>query len=335
MKAPGQIDRTDTAAARSALRALALERAGLSALETAFACNANDLATRFAGAVGLIGAAPGRVIVTGIGKSGHVARKLAATFASTGTPAHFVHPSEASHGDLGMIRSGDVILALSWSGETAELADIVTYSRRFGVSLIAMTAHGDSHLCRAADLGLVLPRAEEACPEGLAPTTSAIMQAALGDALAVALFEAKGFTSADFSRLHPGGRLGAKLTFVREVMHGGQRLPLVAQGTGMGTAIVEMSTKGFGCVGVLDAAGKLAGIITDGDLRRHMDDKLLQMAVDAVMTKTPLTIGQDVLAGEAMQILNARCITALFILDSQGRPCGLVHMHDLLRIGAA
>jgi arabinose-5-phosphate isomerase len=335
MKAPGQIDRTDGAAARCGLRALALEHAGLAALEAAFACNANDLAMRFADAVEVIGAAAGCVIVTGIGKSGHVARKLAATFASTGTPAHFVHPSEASHGDLGMIRSGDVILALSWSGETAELADIVTFSRRFGVSLIAMTGHGDSHLCRAADLGLVLPRAEEACPEGLAPTTSAIMQAALGDALAVALFEAKGFTSADFGRWHPGGRLGGKLTFVRDVMHCGERLPLVAQGTGMGAAIVEMSAKGFGCVGVLDSAGKLAGIITDGDLRRHMGDDLLRMVVDEVMTKTPMTIGRDVLAGEAVQILNARRITALFILDGHGRPCGLVHMHDLLRIGAA
>ena len=344
MKAPGKPPNeivasngaaADGAAIRSALRALALERAGLAALEAAVACNADDLATRFSAAVELIGAASGRVIVTGIGKSGHVARKLAATFASTGTPAHFVHPSEASHGDLGMIRAGDVILALSWSGETAELADIVTYSRRFGVALVAISGHGDSHLCRMADIGLVLPRAEEACPAGIAPTTSALMQAALGDALAVALFEAKGFSSADFSRLHPGGRLGAKLTFVRDVMHRGERLPLVAIDAGMGAAIVEMSAKGFGCVGILDASGKLAGIITDGDLRRHMDDDLLRVAIAAVMTKTPLTIGPDVLAGEAVQILNTRRVTALFVVEGQGRPCGLVHMHDLLRIGVA
>ncbi|MGP0059844.1 MAG: SIS domain-containing protein [Beijerinckiaceae bacterium] len=333
MIAPGQFPTSDTAATRSALRTLALEHAGLAALEAAFACNANDLAARFSAAVDLIGAASGRVIITGIGKSGHVARKLAATFASTGTPAYFVHPSEASHGDLGMIQSGDVILALSWSGETAELADIITYSRRFGVALIGVTGNGESHLCRAADFGLVLPRAEEACPEGLAPTTSAIMQAALGDALAIALIEAKGFSASDFSRLHPGGRLGAKLTFVRDLMHRGERLPLVALDAGMGAAIVEISAQGFGCVGVQDAAGKLAGIITDGDLRRNMHDDLLRMPVAHVMTKTPLTIGPKVLAGEALQILNSRKITALFVVDEYGQPCGLVHMHDLLRLG--
>jgi arabinose-5-phosphate isomerase len=335
MIAPGQSPASDTAATRSALRTLRLEHTGLAALEAALTCNANDLAARFSAAVGLIGAASGRLIVTGIGKSGHVARRLAATFASTGTPAYFVHPSEASHGDLGMIQSGDVILALSWSGETAELADIITYSRRFEVMLIGMTGNGDSHLCRTADLGLVLPRAEEACPEGLAPTTSALMLAALGDALAVALIDAKGFSASDFSRLHPGGRLGAKLTFVRDLMHSGARLPLVAIDAGMGAAIVAMSAQGFGCVGVQDSSGKLAGIITDGDLRRKMHDDLLRMPVADVMTKTPVTIGPNVLAGEALQILNTRKITALFVVDAICRPCGLVHMHDLLRLGVA
>ena len=334
MAAPRQSDTSDVTQVRSALRTLGLERAGLAALEAAFACNAQQLAEQFCAAVALIGKASGRVIVTGIGKSGHVGRKLAATFAATGTSAHFVHPSEASHGDLGMIRSDDVILALSWSGETAELADIISYSRRFDVALIALTGNGDSHLCRAADIGLVLPRADEACPEGLAPTTSAIMQSALGDALAIATLEAKGFSGADFGRLHPGGRLGAKLTFVRDLMHSGALLPLVAGQARMSEAVVEMSAKGFGCVGVFDDAGKLAGIITDGDLRRHMHDDLLRMQACEVMTNMPLTIGADVLAGEALQILNTRRITALFVVDAQGRPCGLIHMHDLLRHGA-
>ena len=325
---------SDTPASLSALRTLGLERSGLAALEVAFRCTAEGLAERFAEAVDLIGRAAGRVIITGIGKSGHVGRKLAATFASTGTSAHFVHPSEASHGDLGMIRPGDVILALSWSGETAELADIISYSRRFGVSLIALTGSPDSHLCRAADIGLVLPRAAEAGPEGLAPTTSAIMQAALGDALAIATLDSKGFTALDFSRLHPGGRLGAKLTFVRDLMHRGAQLPLVGSSALMGAAIVEMSAKGFGCVGVQDANGRLVGIITDGDLRRHMDDDLLRRPVADVMTRAPSTVTPEILAGEALQLLNLRRITALFVVDAGGRPCGLVHMHDLLRHGA-
>jgi arabinose-5-phosphate isomerase len=343
---PSQNQASDTSATRSALRTLRLERAGLAALEAVFAGHGHDLPVhdlpaRFAAAVDLIARASGRVIVTGMGKSGHVGRRLAATFASMGTPAYFVHPGEASHGDLGMIQQGDVVLALSWSGETAELADIITYARRFGVPLVAITGNSNSHLCRAADLGLVLPQADEACPQGfpqdfphgLAPTTSAIMQAALGDALAVALLEAKGFTASDFGRLHPGGRLGAKLTFVRDLMHQGERLPLVAHDAGMGAAIVEISAKGFGCAGVQDGSGKLVGIITDGDLRRHMSDDLLRLPVAQVMTKTPLTIAADLLAGAALQILNTRKITALFVVDGEGRPDGLVHMHDLLRLG--
>jgi arabinose-5-phosphate isomerase len=285
--------------------------------------------------VALIGAAAGRTIVTGMGKSGHIARKIAATMASTGTPAYFVHPGEASHGDLGMIRSDDVILALSWSGETAELADITTYSRRFNIPLVAITSGAESALGREADVCLCLPKSEEACPNGLAPTTSTTMQLAIGDALAVALLEAKGFTAQDFRRFHPGGKLGARLTFVRDVMHVGDKLPLVAAGALMSEAMVEISAKGFGCVGVLDPMGKLAGIVTDGDLRRHMRPDLMSAKVIDVMTASPKVGAPDLLAVEALQNLNSRKIAALFIVDVDERPIGIVHLHDLLRIGAA
>ena len=315
------------------LRTLELERAGIFELESAL--RGGDLARAFDAAVALVHGATGRLIVTGMGKSGHVARKIAATLASTGTPAYFVHPGEASHGDLGMIRADDVILALSWSGETAELADIITYSRRFRVGLIAMTSGCDSALAREADVKLVLPRAEEACPNGLAPTTSTTMQLALGDALAVALLEARGFTAHDFRVYHPGGKLGAKLTFVRDVMHTGLRLPQVGLGATMGDAVVEISAKGFGCVGVTDEAGRLAGIITDGDLRRHMRPDLMAARAAEIMTMNPRTASPDTLAAEALELLNARKITALFVLDGDGRPCGVVHLHDLLRLGAA
>src|SRR5207248_2160775 len=208
--------------------------------------------------------------------------KIAATFASTGTPAFFVHPSEASHGDLGMVTSDDVIIALSWSGETAELKHLIDYSRRFRIALIAITAAESSSLAQAADVSLLLPRAREACPHNLAPTTSALMQAALGDALAIALLESRGFTAVDFSRLHPGGRLGAMLKFVSSVMHTGKAVPRVPTGTRIADAVVEMSSKGFGCVGIVDAAGLLVGIITDGDLRRHMRPDLLEARVEDV-----------------------------------------------------
>jgi len=286
-------------------------------------------------AVEIISHAAGRTIVTGMGKSGHVARKIAATMASTGTPAYFVHPGEASHGDLGMIRQDDVILALSWSGETAELADIITYSRRFAIPLVAITSGAESALGREADVRLCLPRAEEACPNGLAPTTSTTMQLAIGDALAVALLEAKGFTAQDFRLFHPGGKLGARLTFLRDVMHAGERLPLVREGALMGEAVVEISAKGFGCVGVLDAAGKLAGIVTDGDLRRHMRPDLMSAPVAQVMTRAPQVGAADQLAVEALQTLSSRKIGALFVVDGAGKPVGIVHLHDLLRIGAA
>jgi arabinose-5-phosphate isomerase len=269
-----------------------------------------------------------------MGKSGHVARKVAATFASTGTPAFFVHPSEAGHGDLGMIAPDDVVMALSWSGETAELKHLIDYSRRFRIGLIAITSAAESTLAAAADVALVLPSAREACPHNLAPTTSTLMQAALGDALAIALLECRGFTALDFGKLHPGGRLGAMLKFVGDVMHTGDAIPLMALGTIMADAVVEMSSKGFGCVGITDTNGNLAGIITDGDLRRHMRPNLLEARVDEVMTRSPKTVRPDQLASEALELINSSKITTLLVANA-GKPVGIVHFHDLLRAGIA
>ena len=315
----------------SALRTLATESDGLAALVAAMS---DGLGAPFVAAVETIREARGRVIVTGMGKSGHVARKIAATLASTGTPAFFVHAADASHGDLGMITSDDVMLALSWSGETEELKDLITYSRRFRIALIAITVNAASTLGQAADIVLTLPAASEACPHNLAPTTSSLMQLALGDALAMALLETRGFTALDFGVFHPGGKLGAALKFVRDVMHPGEAMPLIKRGAPMSDAIVEMSAKGFGCVAVTGNDGKLAGVITDGDLRRHMRVDLLQTPVDAVMTASPKTVRPDQLASEALQILNSSKITALMVVES-GRPVGIVHFHDLLRAGVA
>jgi arabinose-5-phosphate isomerase len=315
----------------SALRALETEREGLAALAAAMC---DGLGARFVAAVEAIRQARGRLIVSGMGKSGHIARKIAATLASTGTPAYFVHAADASHGDLGMITSDDVMLVLSWSGETEELRSLIDYSRRFAITLIAVTVSSDSTLGKAADIVLVLPPAREACPHNLTPTTSAVMQLALGDALAIALLESRGFTAIDFGVFHPGGKLGAALKFVRDVMHPGGAVPLIRRGALMSEAIVEMSAKGFGCVAVTDADGKLAGMITDGDLRRHMRDDLLQTPVDKVMTAAPKTIRPDQLASEALQVLNTSKITALIVLENN-RPVGIVHFHDLLRAGVA
>jgi arabinose-5-phosphate isomerase len=315
----------------SALRTLETESGGLAALAAAMA---DGLGTPFAAAVETIQAARGRVIVTGMGKSGHVARKIAATLASTGTPAFFVHAADASHGDLGMITSDDVMMALSWSGETEELKDLITYSRRFRITLIAVTVNAESTLGKAADIVLELPPVREACPHNLAPTTSSLLQLALGDALAIALLESRGFTAVDFGVFHPRGSLGAALKFVRDVMHPGAAVPLIARGAPMSEAIVEMSAKGFGCVAVTEPSGKLAGVITDGDLRRHMRADLLQVPVDAVMTASPKTVRPDQLAGEALQLLNASKITALIVVDADS-PVGIVHFHDLLRAGLA
>jgi len=315
----------------SAVRTLEAEAGGITALSAAIH---DGLGRAFVAAVDLMHDARGRVIVTGMGKSGHVGRKIAATLASTGTPAFFVHPSEASHGDLGVITPDDVIMALSWSGETVELKDLVDYSRRFNIGLIAVTAAADSTLGKAADAVLVLPQAREACPHNLAPTTSTLMQAALGDALAVALLERRGFTALDFGKLHPGGRLGAMLKFVRNLMHTGDAIPLMAAGAPMSEALVEMSAKGFGCVGITDARGSLIGIVTDGDLRRHMRPDLLQVRVEEVMTRSPKTVTPDQLASEALEILNSSKITALIVAEA-GKPTGIIHIHDLLRAGVA
>ena len=319
------------AAIASALRTLEAEGSGVDALIAALR---DGLGRPFASAVDAIRAAQGRVVVTGMGKSGHVARKIASTFASTGTPAFFVHPSEASHGDLGMIAKDDVILALSWSGETAELKNIADYSRRHGIKLIAMTAIADSALAKVADVVLALPQAREACPHNLAPTTSSLMQLALGDALAIALLESHGFTAVDFGLLHPGGKLGTLLKTVGDIMHTGTSMPLAPLGTRMSDAILEMTTKGFGCVGILDGHGLLVGIITDGDLRRHMRDNLLGARVDDVMTRSPKTVRPDQLLSETLDILNSMKVTALFAVEA-GKPTGIIHVHDLLRTGAA
>jgi arabinose-5-phosphate isomerase len=314
-----------------ALRTLEVESGGLAALSAAMKAG---LGPAFTSAIAMIKAARGRVIVSGMGKSGHIGTKIAATLSSTGTPAFFVHPAEASHGDLGMITSGDVIIAISWSGETAELTNLINYSRRFRIGLIAITADAASTLGKAADIPLVLPQVREACPLNAAPTTSSLMQLALGDALAIALLESRGFTALDFRALHPGGRLGAALTFVRDLMHTEAEMPLKPTGTKMSDAIVEMSARGFGCVGITDEVGYLIGIITDGDLRRHMRLDLLDARVEDVMTKGPTTVRPDQLASEALEILNSMKRTVLFVVDG-GRAVGLIHMHDLLRAGAA
>jgi arabinose-5-phosphate isomerase len=318
-------------AVASAVRTLGLEREGLAMLHDALA---GPLASAFAAAVVALAQSKGRVIVTGLGKSGHVGQKIAATFASTGTPAFFVHPTEASHGDLGMITRDDAILALSWSGETSELGNIITFSRRFKVTLIAITSKAASALGKQADVVLELPKAKEACPHGLAPTTSTTMQLALGDALAVALLEAKGFTAHDFKVFHPGGKLGASLKYVADVMHTGERMPLVADDMRVANALVTMTQKSFGCLGVVDGKGRLAGVITDGDLRRHMGSDILDKSTAEIMTKKPKTITPDMLASAALETINASRITALFVVD-KGRPVGIVHVHDLLREGVA
>ena len=314
-----------------AVRTLRMEVAGLIALETELE---GEMGEPFGRACAAIAAAKGRVIVTGMGKSGHIGAKMAATFASPGTPAFFVHPAEASHGDLGTIAADDVIVALSWSGETAELRNIVFYSRRHRVPLIAITSRGDSTLARAADVALILPRVEEACPHGLAPTTSALIQLALGDALAIALLERRGFTADDFLKFHPGGSLGASLTRIRDIMHVGDDVPLGPVGLAMKQALRVISEKKFGCLGVTDATGDLVGIITDGDIRRQLSDSLLSRRVEEVMTPDPKTIAPDALVASALEMLNSAAITALMVVENR-KPVGIVHMHDLLKIGAA
>src|SRR3954468_21360742 len=332
LAASSMTDQTNEAV-QSALRTLDAEGSGIAALTAALQ---SDMGPAFTAAADLIKNAKGRLIVTGLGKSGHIGRKVAATFASTGTPAFFVHAAEAGHGDLGMITADDAILALSWSGEQPEMKNLITYAKRFKIPLIAMTAERDSTLANAAEVALTLPKAREACPHNLAPTTSSLMMLALGDALAIALLEGRGFTRKDFGVLHPGGKLGAMLKFVRDLMHSGEAVPLKPLGTKMSDALVEMSSKGFGCVGIVDASGDLVGIITDGDLRRHMRPDLMTAAVDEVMTKNPKTTTPDTLAIELLETINSSKPPVTVLIVAEGKkPVGIVHVHDVLRAGVA
>ncbi|WP_341760556.1 KpsF/GutQ family sugar-phosphate isomerase [Candidatus Endowatersipora endosymbiont of Watersipora subatra] len=313
---------------QSALKTLKVEQAGLNALIKAFS---NGLEEDFFRAVKTIFNIKGHLVVTGVGKSGHIAAKIASTLASTGTSAFFIHATEANHGDLGMIGRDDAILAISWSGETKELQGLFSFSKRFSIPLIALTANRDSTLAMHADIILALPREKEACPHNLAPTTSSLMQLAIGDALAISILESRSFTPRDFRLLHPGGQIGTKLILVNEIMHKGKAIPLVKKGTQMTEAILQISGKGFGCVGIIND-DTLIGIITDEDLRRHINPSLLTETVDDIMTESPQTISPDMLAIEAFSILNQHAITTLMVTE-QSKPVGIIHSHDLLRLG--
>ena len=316
-------------AGRSVARTLELEQNGLNAMRLALG---DGLGDAFARAASVIGGITGSLIVTGMGKSGHIGRKISATLASTGTTSHFVHPAEASHGDLGMIRENDAVLALSWSGESPELADIVAYTRRFDVPLIAITSRRDSALGKAADICLCLPVAQEACPNGLAPTTSTTMQLAAGDALAVLLLEQRGFTATDFNRFHPGGKLGTRLLQAGKLMHSGEELPLVPLTASLSEGIVEMTSKRFGIAGVVDEAGRLVGVLTDGDLRRAFKSGFVDQPVASAMGKTPKVVPPDTLAVQVLAQMNDTSVTCIFVVEAE-KPIGLIHIHDLLRAG--
>lgn len=323
--------RQDSAANREMqLDDLATGRSVLNTEGQALLSLSDALGPSFSAAVETLSGAKGRVIITGMGKSGHIGRKIAATLSSTGTPALFVHPAEASHGDLGMIARQDVVVALSNSGETAELNDIVRYTRRFSIPLITVVGRDGSSLATNSDISIVLPNSPEACPLGLAPTTSTTMTLALGDALAVALLERSSFSSSKFQELHPGGSLGHRLITVNDIMHVDDHMPLIALTAAVSEAILVMTAKAFGCVGVIDKNDSLVGIVTDGDLRRHMADNLLELRVEDVMTKAPKSIRPNALAAEAVWIMNQNSITSLFIAQN-GKPLGIVHMHDCLR----
>lgn len=322
-----------SASNRSAARVLAMEADALQTLADKIWSD-----EEFSRAVELISAIEGRVIVTGMGKSGHIARKIAATMASTGTPAFFVHPGEASHGDMGMIVRGDVVLALSNSGESREMNDLIEYTRRFAIPLVGVTSRPGSTLGESADIVLQLPALPEACPNGLAPTTSTTMSLAIGDALAIALLESKGFTASDFQVYHPGGKLGQQLMRASEIMHKGDDVPLISLDAPLKETFTVMTEKGFGAIGLVDADGLLAGIITDGDIRRHISDDILSKTAGDIMTKTPKIIRPETLVGEAMGIMNDvtqsfRRITCLFVVQEDGKPVGILHLHDCLRAG--
>ena len=287
-------------------------------------------------ALDMIQETKGRIIVTGMGKSGHIARKIAATLASTGTPSFFVHPAEASHGDLGMVTNDDKIIAISNGGESRELSDILLYAKRYGIPLIAITKNPESTLGKAGDIVLKLPDDGEACPLGLAPTSSTTATLVLGDVLAIALMERKGFTKTDYKQRHPGGKLGAILQKVSDLMHKGDDMPIVNEDTSIQEALLVMTSKMLGCVGIVDNDGKLVGIITDGDLRRWLTSDVLNKKVSDIMTKNPKVVSPDILAAEALNIMNntGRGITQLFAVRD-GKPVGIIHIHDCLRIGAA
>jgi len=323
----------------AALHAIEITRTGVTALEEA--ALHGPLGDAIDKAIGIIADGKGRLIVTGIGKSGHIARKLAATFSSTGTAAYYVHPTEAGHGDLGMVDGTDVILALSWSGETTELAVVMAFAKRFDVPVIALTAGAESTLAAAADVALILPRVREACPHNLAPTTSTVLQLAIGDAIAMGVMVRKGFSETDFHIFHPGGKLGSQLRRVSEIMHT-ERLPLIRDDSRMTDAILAISSGGFGVVGVVDDAGRLVGVVTDGDLRRFVHSDLgpqlspgkLETPVTTVMTRQPVTVAPQIFAAEALDLLQNRKISVLFVVDNQ-KPIGVLHTLDLLRIGVA
>lgn len=314
-----------------ALTDLEAARRVLTTAAQALTSLADSLDDAFAQAVTAMEASRGRIIVSGMGKSGHIARKIAATFSSTGTPAHFVHPAEASHGDMGAVDKADVVLALSWGGETAELSDLITYAKRHRISLIGITGNAESSLAKAADVVLVLPKAAEACPMGLAPTTSTTMMLSLGDALAVALMERKGFTSDQYRDFHPGGSLGRALIRVSDLMHDGAEIPLARETTPMRDVLLTMASGRLGCVGIVDAQGALVGIVTDGDVRRHVEAIETRTAAD-VMTRGPKTAKPGQLAAEALALMTEKKITQLFVLDG-AVPLGVIHIHDCLRAG--
>jgi len=316
--------------AASAVRTLDIELSGLAILREAL--QAPGLGAAVEEAIKAIAATPGRVIVTGMGKSGHIGRKIAATMLSTGTSAVYLHPGEASHGDLGLITTQDIVLAITWSGETAELGDILHYCRRFGVTLIVATARPDSTAGRAADICLAMPPVKEACPNELAPTSSTTLTLVLGDALAVALIEARGFTPSDFRKYHPGGKLGMQLLTVGQIMGTGDAVPSVGRDAPLSGAMIEMSRKRYGCTAVVDESGRLIGAFTDGDLRRCLSVHPLDSAIGQHMTPHPFSVDSDMLASEALGVMNANAVSVLFVEDG-GRLVGIVHIHDIVRAG--